>query len=63
MILCEDWTRKSGLLIKSHELTNFTSKAELSIQLSDWDAILHEAYQYVFLPWLNIPSQSEFGKD
>jgi hypothetical protein len=24
MILSEDWTRKSGLLTKSHELTNFT---------------------------------------
>jgi len=27
MILCEDWTRKSELLIKNHELTNFTSES------------------------------------
>jgi len=27
MILYEDWTRKSGLLTKSHELNNFTLKS------------------------------------
>ena len=39
IILCEDWTRKFGSLIKNHELTNFTleSKALNPIVGSRWN--------------------------
>jgi hypothetical protein len=44
MILYEDWTRKFGLLTKSHEVTNFTLESRALNPIVGSRCNLHEVY-------------------